>query len=91
MKHVNERTEAIISTTNVRVDYKNDVKEGDIVPHKELVQNVKIYTPIYDQNGYTVSHQLIAISKDDILDIAKQIQEIESKRFDAPYDKGLPF
>ena len=56
MKHLNERTEAIISTTNVRVDYKNDVKEGDIVPHKELVQNVKIYTPIYDQNGYTVSH-----------------------------------
>lgn len=90
MKYLNEKTEAIISTTAVRVDYKNVVKDGDVVPHKELVQIIKIYTPIYDVNGYTVSHQLISISKDDILDIAKQIEEIESKRFDAPYD-GNPF
>jgi len=91
MKHFNQKTEAIIHTNTIPVDCDSDTKDGDIIPHKEIVISVKIYIPIYDSDGRITSHREVQILRDDLMSISLQITEIEKRRFDETYFSDLPF
>jgi len=86
MKHLNQKTEAIIDTSVSLVDSQANLEEGEIVlPHKEVVNYVKMYVPIYGNQGFVVGHTEVKIYRDCFLDISKQINEIEAKTFEQPY------
>ena len=91
MKHLNQRSEAIIETNTTRVDWKTKTKEGEVVPHKEVVNFVKIYIPNYDARGKVASHNAVFIYREDFIDIYNQINEIESRVFDEAYYSDVPF
>jgi len=91
MKHLNQKTEAIIETRVSRVDWQTKVTEGEIVPHKEIVDYIKMYVPIYDHQGFVSGHNEVKIYRDAFLDISNQINEIEARIFDEPYYSDEPF
>lgn len=91
MKHLNQKTEAIIETNLSRVDWTESVKNGDVVPHKEVVDYIKMYIPIYDHQGFVSGHNEFKIYRDALMDIYNQITVIESKKFDMAYYSDEPF
>ncbi len=91
MKHLNQKTEAIIETHTCRVDWTVKNNEGEIVPHKEVVDYIKMYIPVYDQQGILACHNEVKIYRDDFMHISKQINEIEARVFDEAYFSDAPF
>jgi hypothetical protein len=85
-KEYNEKHDAIVSL--YYSPKAINPKEGEIVPHGKIVRDVQIY-----QSGYINDREIfnkVFLSKEFILDLAKQITEIESQEKDLVYS-NLPF
>lgn len=86
MKYFNEKHEAIITSekrpvTSAQTKYKT----GDIVPHKDMVTVVVFHQ--FDRGNY----RRVELYREQVLDLAKHIEEIESQpSVDIEYDE-LPF
>ena len=70
-KYLNEESESVISARINPVS--STAKEGDTVPHNQIVNNIEMYA----MNG-DCSYFKVWLSRDQILSIAKQIAEIET-------------
>lgn len=69
------------------IDEKKDKAHG-----KNVIDNVCMYVPIFDREGYsTQSFQRVLISKDDLIKLAKRIEEIESIELIGAPESDLPF
>jgi hypothetical protein len=85
-KEYNEKHDAIVS-----LYYSSKAinpKEGEVVPHGKIVRDVQIYQSTY-VNDREVFNKVF-LSKEFILDLAKQISEIESQEKDLAYS-NMPF
>lgn len=82
-KHFNEKHEVIISTEMKPV--KQSDTDGVVIPHKQVVNRIRHY------DGYGSTNTEVSISKDFILDLAKQIEQLESVVEDLEQNENLPF
>jgi len=83
MKVINEKHDVIL---NVYLSAESKVKDGDLVSHKQTVQNGTFF---YSTKPGRYIH--INLSKDMILDLARQIKEIESSVIVKPFESELPY
>jgi len=83
MKVLNEKHNVIL---NVYQSPESQVENGDLVGHKQTVQNGTFFYPA--KPGRYIH---INLSKDMILDLARQIKEIESSVIVKPFESELPF
>jgi len=90
MKTFNEKHESIITSEWVEVNDTKDVKEGEIVLHKLMVDTVKIYENTYGIDGYPNGVRENIISRQFIIDMYEEITELEKEVKDLPYC-NLPF
>lgn len=81
--YYNEEHEAIIST---EVEAIGTAKEGEIVPHKQKVNSIEVLIAT-GHNEYRKHH----FSRRAIIDLYKQIQKIERKKFMLPFVDDRPF
>ena len=59
---------------------------------KNVINNVTALIPVYDREGYGSSgFQKVWIPKDDIIKLAKRIEEIESAKLIGGIEDDLPF
>lgn len=83
-KYFNEKHESVI---NVRViPKKSNPIDGEITPHVQITNDVTFFQITEDGRYYKVW-----MSRDQILDIAAQINKIESETIDCQFENGLPF
>ena len=69
------------------VDEKKQKTNG-----KNIIVNVTVLVPVYDREGYGSStFQKVYIPKDDILKLAKRIEEVESVKLIGTIGDDLPF
>lgn len=75
-------------------------KEGKPVLHESdknqfltsiVPNNVSLYIPVFDGNGNVERYMLVGITPDDILKLAKQIQDIKDIPAEYRYYDDLPF
>jgi hypothetical protein len=81
-KYVNVEHEVFIEARITAVD--SNKKDGEIVPHRQSVEGITFFN--HTETGW----QRVYMSRNEIMDIAKQIEEIEAKIIDAEKDE-LPF
>lgn len=75
----------------VAINIPENVKNGDVVQHKDMVELIKIYAPIYDQvTGNQIGITPVMIHRFEFNSIAEQIEEIESRVYNSAYE-NLPF
>lgn len=83
-KYFNEKHESIV---NVRlVPKESNPIDGKITPHVQIANDVTFFQITEDGRYYKVW-----MSRDQILDIAAQINKIESETIDCQFENGLPF
>ena len=78
MKKFNEKHEAIIYSTERPCVFEN-LKTGDVVEHFNKVDYVKIY------QRYKDSFVEVYLSRDMIIDLYNNINEIELEKFNTQY------
>lgn len=85
MKKYVEKHEAVIDAALSPMMQGNN---GDIVPHKPLVNNIIWYMNYYTEQGEQTKR--IFLTRDMIVDLYNEIQELEKLEVPAPID-SLPF
>lgn len=86
MKNYNVQHEAsIYSFSHSDKEQKKKAKEGDMIDHYQLVNQISFYTPIGNGN-----YANVFLDRDFILDLADQIKEIESVKTKEKFE-DLPF
>ena len=83
-KIYNERHDLIIEYGHSSVS--KDGKEGEVVPHNRVVTEIYFFDRVGGKD-----YKRIELKREIILDLAKQIQEIESKLELLPFTPPLPF
>lgn len=87
----NDKHEAILRTrVNPILSENPNVKEGETINHQTVVDDARIYIPVYSNEGVLIHHIEYNLHRDLILDLAKQINEIEKEVVALPY-RNLPF
>lgn len=90
-KFFNDKHEAILRTrVNPILSENPKVKDGDTINHQTVVDDARIYIPVYSYEGVLLHHIEYNLHRDLILDLAKQINEIEKEVVALPY-RNLPF
>ena len=90
MKRLFEQNETIITTEFVPdVIITDEIKEGDIIPHKEFVGGIFFYNHEYDAFGRMYLTK-VNLDRNYILELAEKIKQIESNSVDMEYS-SLPF
>jgi hypothetical protein len=64
---------------------EKQAKEGEIVPHKNIVERVIFYKQTYDNNGYQNGCEKIVIEKQFLNELMKTINEIQSETKDLEF------
>lgn len=90
-KFFNDKHEAILRTRVKPILSENpNVKDGDTINHQTVVDDARIYIPVHSNEGILIHHIEYNLRRDLILDLAKQINEIEKEVVALPY-RNLPF
>lgn len=83
-KHYNEKHDVVIESRFIA--NTTNPKEGEIIPHKQKVDRISFFQMTEDGKWYKVY-----MTKESILDIAYQINEIESQIIDKTFDPDFPW
>lgn len=92
MKTYNEKVNCfILSDVQPVNNIDSEIKDGDIIPHYNRVDVVHILRHEFNVDGIpTGKIEITEIRKDEIIEMLRNIEEIESNQFNAPYS-CLPF
>lgn len=92
MKTYNEKADCFLISNQIPINCINsEIKDGDIIPHYNRVDEVQILRHEFSSDGIpTGKIEITSIRKDEIIEILRNIEEIESKQFDAQFS-CLPF
>lgn len=90
MKTFNEKHEAIITSEWVEVNDTKGVKDGEIIPHRPMVDTIKMYESTYGIDGYPNGIRENIVSRQFIIDMYEEITKLEKQVKDLTYS-NLPF
>ena len=88
MKDFNTKHEAIIESRLIVND--TNPKGGQVYLHNNVVDSAYFFQPNYVDNAI-LSYTKVWLSKELILDLAEQIQQIEKRTIETEYFPPLPF